>query len=141
MVHFRFNVQYMVDDDAEDEKALKASVHEIRRLRQRSEENNEGKEDNEDDEDDDSDDVEQAHIMNDPVYSMGERVHEVKKAIKWITEMQNTNRRVEEKFRQIAETTNSRVFMWAFVQLALLLLTGWWQMRSLKSFFIAKKIA
>uniref|UniRef100_A0A8W8IHB5 GOLD domain-containing protein n=1 Tax=Magallana gigas TaxID=29159 RepID=A0A8W8IHB5_MAGGI len=46
----------------------------------------------------------------------------------------------EERFRQTSESTNQRVLWWSIAQTAILLITGFWQMRHLKSFFEAKKL-
>uniref|UniRef100_A0A3Q2P215 GOLD domain-containing protein n=1 Tax=Fundulus heteroclitus TaxID=8078 RepID=A0A3Q2P215_FUNHE len=46
----------------------------------------------------------------------------------------------EELFRQISEETNSKVLWWAVVQTFTLLSVGFWQMKRLKDFFIAKKL-
>lgn len=46
----------------------------------------------------------------------------------------------EDKFRQISEVTNSKVLWWAVVQTTILLSVGFWQMKRLKDFFIAKKL-
>lgn len=46
----------------------------------------------------------------------------------------------EEEFRQVSEDTNSKVLWWAVVQTSILLSVGFWQMKRLKDFFIAKKL-
>ncbi|GAM29046.1 hypothetical protein SAMD00019534_122220, partial [Acytostelium subglobosum LB1] len=46
----------------------------------------------------------------------------------------------EMTFRNTSESTNNRVTWWAVLQLVVLVLTGLWQMRHLKSFFRAKKL-
>lgn len=46
----------------------------------------------------------------------------------------------EEVFRHISENTNSKVLWWAVVQTSVLLSVGFWQMKRLKDFFIAKKL-
>uniref|UniRef100_A0A3B4ASZ7 GOLD domain-containing protein n=1 Tax=Periophthalmus magnuspinnatus TaxID=409849 RepID=A0A3B4ASZ7_9GOBI len=46
----------------------------------------------------------------------------------------------EETFRQISEDTNGKVLWWAVVQTSILLAVGFWQMKKLKDFFIAKKL-
>lgn len=46
----------------------------------------------------------------------------------------------EEVFRQISENTNTKVLWWAVVQTCILLSVGFWQMKRLKDFFIAKKL-
>ena len=46
----------------------------------------------------------------------------------------------EERFRQTSESTNQRVLWWAIAQTCILLITGFWQMKHLKSFFEAKKL-
>ncbi|KAH0622990.1 hypothetical protein JD844_030875 [Phrynosoma platyrhinos] len=46
----------------------------------------------------------------------------------------------EERFRMTSESTNQRVLWWSIAQTVILILTGIWQMRHLKSFFEAKKL-
>ncbi|MGH0127826.1 UNVERIFIED_CONTAM: hypothetical protein FKN15_052460 [Acipenser sinensis] len=46
----------------------------------------------------------------------------------------------EERFRMTSESTNQRVLWWSITQTVILLITGIWQMRHLKSFFEAKKL-
>ncbi|XP_041846027.1 transmembrane emp24 domain-containing protein 11 [Melanotaenia boesemani] len=58
----------------------------------------------------------------------------------YITRQQEYQREKEEVFRQISEETNSKVLWWAVVQTFLLLSVGFWQMKRLKDFFIAKKL-
>ncbi|KAM4585983.1 transmembrane emp24 domain-containing protein 11 [Fundulus diaphanus] len=57
-----------------------------------------------------------------------------------ITRLQEYHREKEELFRQISEETNSKVLWWAVVQTFTLLSVGFWQMKRLKDFFIAKKL-
>uniref|UniRef100_A0A665VZH8 Transmembrane emp24 domain-containing protein 11-like n=1 Tax=Echeneis naucrates TaxID=173247 RepID=A0A665VZH8_ECHNA len=58
----------------------------------------------------------------------------------YITRQQEYQREKEEVFRQISEDTNSKVLWWAVVQTLTLLSVGFWQMKRLKDFFIAKKL-
>ncbi|XP_056147551.1 transmembrane emp24 domain-containing protein 11 isoform X2 [Lampris incognitus] len=58
----------------------------------------------------------------------------------YITRQQEYQREKEEMFRQISEDTNSNVLWWAVVQTSILLSVGFWQMKRLKDFFIAKKL-
>ncbi|XP_061691260.1 transmembrane emp24 domain-containing protein 11 [Syngnathoides biaculeatus] len=58
----------------------------------------------------------------------------------YITKQQDYQREKEETFRQISEETNSTVLWWAVVQTFLLISVGFWQMKRLKDFFIAKKL-
>ncbi|XP_070693263.1 transmembrane emp24 domain-containing protein 11 [Pempheris klunzingeri] len=58
----------------------------------------------------------------------------------YITRQQEYQREKEETFRQISEDTNSKVLWWAVVQTSILLSVGFWQMKRLKDFFIAKKL-
>ncbi|KAM9849805.1 transmembrane emp24 domain-containing protein 11 [Aulostomus maculatus] len=58
----------------------------------------------------------------------------------FITRQQEYQREKEETFRQISEDTNSKVLWWAVVQTSILLSVGFWQMKRLKDFFIAKKL-
>lgn len=50
------------------------------------------------------------------------------------------NQEKEEVFRQISEETNAKVLWWAVVQTCVLLSVGFWQMKQLKDFFVAKKL-
>ncbi|XP_044061817.1 transmembrane emp24 domain-containing protein 11 [Siniperca chuatsi] len=58
----------------------------------------------------------------------------------YITRQQEYQREKEEAFRQISEDTNGKVLWWAVVQTSILLSVGFWQMKRLKDFFIAKKL-
>ncbi|KAM7417261.1 hypothetical protein PAMA_017081 [Pampus argenteus] len=58
----------------------------------------------------------------------------------YIMRQQEYQREKEETFRQISEDTNSKVLWWAVVQTSILLSVGFWQMKRLKDFFIAKKL-
>lgn len=46
----------------------------------------------------------------------------------------------EERFRMTSESTNQRVLWWSIAQTLILIVTGIWQMKHLKSFFEAKKL-
>ncbi|XP_010741242.1 transmembrane emp24 domain-containing protein 11 isoform X1 [Larimichthys crocea] len=58
----------------------------------------------------------------------------------YITRQQEYQREKEEVFRQISENTNGKVLWWAVVQTSILLSVGFWQMKRLKDFFVAKKL-
>nr|XP_057920312.1 transmembrane emp24 domain-containing protein 11 [Doryrhamphus excisus] len=58
----------------------------------------------------------------------------------YIAKQQDYQMEKEEMFRQISEDTNSKVLWWAVVQIFILLSVGFWQMKRLKDFFIAKKL-
>jgi len=47
----------------------------------------------------------------------------------------------EEAFRNTSESTNSRVMWWSIGQTIVLLLSGFWQINRLKTFFKQKKLA
>ncbi|XP_039252863.2 transmembrane emp24 domain-containing protein eca-like [Styela clava] len=98
--------------------------------------------DDDDGDDDDENDEDDDEITNggNKLISLQKRIRAVMESVEFITQTQNLYRRAEMKFRDRAETINSRVLIWACVQLAVLLSTGWYQMRSLKAFFIAKKL-
>ncbi|CAK9296028.1 unnamed protein product [Gordionus sp. m RMFG-2023] len=57
-----------------------------------------------------------------------------------IAKEQNYQRVREEKFRKTSESTNQRVLWWSISQIFVLVITGVWQMKHLKSFFEAKKL-
>ncbi|XP_074505358.1 transmembrane emp24 domain-containing protein 11 [Sebastes fasciatus] len=58
----------------------------------------------------------------------------------FIIRQQEYQRDKEEVFRDISESANSKVLWWAVVQTSVLLSVGFWQMKRLKDFFIAKKL-
>lgn len=68
------------------------------------------------------------------------RMRQLLEQVEQITKEQNYQRYREERFRQTSESTNQRVLWWSVAQTCILLLTGFWQMRHLKSFFEAKKL-
>ncbi|NXX77195.1 TMD11 protein, partial [Urocolius indicus] len=57
-----------------------------------------------------------------------------------ISKEQNYEREREEKFRKASEETNSNILWWAVVQTLILISVGIWQIKSLRDFFIAKKL-
>ncbi|XP_039579826.1 transmembrane emp24 domain-containing protein 11-like isoform X2 [Passer montanus] len=50
------------------------------------------------------------------------------------------NEEREEKFRKTSEETNSNILWWAIVQTLILISVGIWQIKSLRDFFISKKL-
>ncbi|XP_069576152.1 transmembrane emp24 domain-containing protein 11 [Brachyistius frenatus] len=58
----------------------------------------------------------------------------------YIGRQQEYQREKEEAFRGISEDTNGKVLWWAVVQTSILLTVGFWQMKRLKDFFVAKKL-
>ncbi|XP_076460371.1 transmembrane emp24 domain-containing protein 9-like isoform X2 [Babylonia areolata] len=68
------------------------------------------------------------------------RIRQLLDQVEQITKEQNYQRFREERFRQTSESTNQRVLWWSIAQTLILLLTGFWQMQHLKSFFQAKKL-
>lgn len=68
------------------------------------------------------------------------RIRQLLDQVEQISKEQNYQRYREERFRQTSESTNSRVFWWSFIQTAILLIMGTWQMKHLKGFFEAKKL-
>ncbi|XP_041368114.1 transmembrane emp24 domain-containing protein eca-like isoform X1 [Gigantopelta aegis] len=68
------------------------------------------------------------------------RVRQLLDQVEQITKEQNYQRYREERFRSTSESTNQRVLWWSIAQTVILLITGFWQMRHLKSFFEAKKL-
>jgi len=68
------------------------------------------------------------------------RVRQLLDQVEQISKEQNYQRYREERFRETSESTNQRVLYWALAQTVILVITGLWQMRHLKSFFEAKKL-
>nr|KAF6419572.1 transmembrane p24 trafficking protein 4 [Rousettus aegyptiacus] len=66
-------------------------------------------------------------------HTPGDQVEQIQKE-------QDYQRYREERFRLTSESTNQRVLWWSIAQTVILILTGIWQMRHLKSFFEAKKL-
>ncbi|KAI0211856.1 Transmembrane emp24 domain-containing protein eca [Lamellibrachia satsuma] len=72
--------------------------------------------------------------------SLETRVRQLVNQVIQMKREQDYQRYREERFRQTSESTNQRVLWWAIAQTVILLSTGFWQMRHLKSFFEAKKL-
>ncbi|XP_051832401.1 transmembrane emp24 domain-containing protein 4 [Antechinus flavipes] len=68
------------------------------------------------------------------------RARQLLDQVEQIQKEQNYQRYREERFRMTSESTNQRVLWWSIAQTVILILTGIWQMRHLKSFFEAKKL-
>uniref|UniRef100_A0A8C3MSP8 Uncharacterized protein n=2 Tax=Passeriformes TaxID=9126 RepID=A0A8C3MSP8_GEOPR len=68
------------------------------------------------------------------------RARQLLDQVEQIQKEQNYQRYREERFRMTSESTNQRVLWWSIAQTVILILTGLWQMRHLKSFFEAKKL-
>jgi uncharacterized membrane protein len=68
------------------------------------------------------------------------RVRQLLDQVEQISKEQNYQRYREERFRETSESTNQRVLWWAIAQTVILIVTGLWQMKHLKSFFEAKKL-
>ncbi|GAB1607887.1 transmembrane emp24 domain-containing protein eca-like isoform X1 [Argonauta hians] len=68
------------------------------------------------------------------------RIRQLLDQVDQVTKEQNYQRFREERFRMTSESTNQRVLWWSIAQTIILIITGFWQMRHLKSFFEAKKL-
>uniref|UniRef100_A0A4W6BY93 Transmembrane p24 trafficking protein 4 n=1 Tax=Lates calcarifer TaxID=8187 RepID=A0A4W6BY93_LATCA len=68
------------------------------------------------------------------------RVRQLLDQVEQIQKEQNYQRYREERFRMTSESTNQRVLWWSIAQTLILIVTGIWQMKHLKSFFEAKKL-
>ncbi|OXB56861.1 hypothetical protein ASZ78_006986 [Callipepla squamata] len=87
------------------------------------------------------------HFLDEAVVQAKDKVNEVNVRIEHLLEQihhiskeQNYEREREEKFRKTSEQTNSNILWWAVVQTLILVSIGIWQIKSLKDFFIAKKL-
>ncbi|XP_027592423.1 transmembrane emp24 domain-containing protein 11-like [Pipra filicauda] len=74
--------------------------------------------------------VDEVHIR---LEHLIEQIHHVSKE-------QDYEREREEKFRKTSEETNSNILWWAILQTLILVSVGIWQIKSLRDFFIAKKL-
>ncbi|CAB1330261.1 unnamed protein product [Coregonus sp. 'balchen'] len=68
------------------------------------------------------------------------RARQLLDQVEQIQKEQNYQQYREERFRMTSESTNQRVLWWSIAQTLILLTTGIWQMKHLKSFFEAKKL-
>ncbi|NXA31317.1 TMD11 protein, partial [Eudromia elegans] len=87
------------------------------------------------------------HFLDEAVAQAKDKVNDVSfnlehllEQIQHISKEQNYGREREENFRKTSEQTNSNILWWAIVQTLILIAVGIWQMKSLKDFFIAKKL-
>eukprot|EP01137_Pigoraptor_chileana_P005085 Opistho-2@2775 len=68
------------------------------------------------------------------------RIRQLIDQSKMIQKEQAYQRAREARFRETSESTNARVLWWSIVQTAILVVTGYWQIRHLRGFFEAKKL-
>ncbi|NWS14288.1 TMD11 protein, partial [Pachyramphus minor] len=87
------------------------------------------------------------HFFDESAVQAKEKVDEVNvrlehliEQIQHVSKEQDYEREREEKFRKISEETNSNILWWAIVQTLILMSVGIWQIKSLRDFFIAKKL-
>ncbi|NXU54788.1 TMD11 protein, partial [Turnix velox] len=87
------------------------------------------------------------HILDESVVQAKDKVDEVHDRLEHLIEQithvskeQSYEREREEKFRKTSEETNSNILWWAIVQTLILISIGIWQIKSLRDFFISKKL-
>ncbi|EUB59468.1 Transmembrane emp24 domain-containing protein 4 [Echinococcus granulosus] len=87
------------------------------------------------------------HALNFKEIASKEELNEIELHIRQLLEQvatlakdQDFQRAREEYFRRLSESINNRVTWWSVAQVLLLFLTGFFQMRNLRSFFLAKKL-
>ncbi|NXR57087.1 TMD11 protein, partial [Hippolais icterina] len=83
---------------------------------------------------------ESAIQAKDKVNEVNVRLEHLIEQIHHVTREQDYEREREEKFRKTSEETNSNILWWAIVQTLILISVGIWQIKSLRDFFIAKKL-
>ncbi|NWR85739.1 TMD11 protein, partial [Furnarius figulus] len=87
------------------------------------------------------------HFFDESAVQAKEKVDEVNvrlehliEQIQHVSKEQDYEREREEKFRKTSEETNSNILWWAIAQTLILICVGIWQIKSLRDFFIAKKL-
>ncbi|KFU91587.1 Transmembrane emp24 domain-containing protein 11, partial [Chaetura pelagica] len=87
------------------------------------------------------------HFFDESAVQAKDKVNEVKlrlehliEQVYHVTKEQNYEREREEKFRKTSEETNSNILWWAIAQTLILIFIGIWQIKSLRDFFISKKL-
>ncbi|XP_062469480.1 transmembrane emp24 domain-containing protein 11-like [Pezoporus occidentalis] len=87
------------------------------------------------------------HFLDESVVQAKDKVNELNiilehliEEINHVSKEQNYEREREEKFRKTSEGTNSNIVWWAIVQTLILISIGIWQIKSLRDFFISKKL-
>ncbi|NXF03290.1 TMD11 protein, partial [Smithornis capensis] len=87
------------------------------------------------------------HFLDDSAAHAKDKVDEVSVRLEHLIEQihhvskeQDYEREREEKFRKTSEETNSNILWWAIAQTLILISVGIWQIKSLRDFFIAKKL-
>ncbi|ODV62317.1 emp24/gp25L/p24 family protein ASCRUDRAFT_32494 [Ascoidea rubescens DSM 1968] len=76
----------------------------------------------------------------DDVNWLTSRIHDLNGKVEEIQREQQLIREREALFRDQSESTNSRVVKWSIIQLAVLIIVGYFQLKHLKSFFVKQKI-
>ncbi|NXN77902.1 TMD11 protein, partial [Bombycilla garrulus] len=83
---------------------------------------------------------ESAIQAKDKVNEVTDRLENLIEQINHVMKEQDYEREREEKFRKTSEATNGNILWWAIVQTLILISVGIWQIKSLRDFFIAKKL-
>ncbi|NXM97219.1 TMD11 protein, partial [Sylvia borin] len=83
---------------------------------------------------------ESAIQAKDKVEEVNVRLEHLIEQIHHVTREQDYEREREEKFRKTSEETNSNILWWAIAQTLILISIGIWQVKSLRDFFISKKL-
>ncbi|KAI9363980.1 emp24/gp25L/p24 family/GOLD-domain-containing protein [Zopfochytrium polystomum] len=71
---------------------------------------------------------------------LAQTVRDIKERAIAILKEQQYQRAREAEFRDTSEATNSKVVQWTIIQVIVLVITGLWQVRHLKQFFVSKKL-
>lgn len=86
-------------------------------------------------------------ISHDVFSGKTEAVKDVATRVKDLTERahaivreQRYQKTLEAKFRDTSEATNTKVVHWTIIQVVVLVITGLWQIRHLRQFFVTKKL-
>uniref|UniRef100_A0A8D0GSG5 GOLD domain-containing protein n=1 Tax=Sphenodon punctatus TaxID=8508 RepID=A0A8D0GSG5_SPHPU len=87
------------------------------------------------------------HFLDEAIAQAKDKVNEINirlghqiEQILHIAKEQSYHREREEHFRMTSEETNINILWWALTQTLILISVGVWQIKSLKDFFIAKKL-
>ncbi|CAO3635951.1 unnamed protein product [Cunninghamella blakesleeana] len=80
------------------------------------------------------------HDHKETLHDLARKIHELNERVQDILREQQFQKEREAEFRDLSESTNSRIVWWTVLQIIVLGVVCVWQMRHFKSFFVAKKL-
>ncbi|EGF77581.1 hypothetical protein BATDEDRAFT_91381 [Batrachochytrium dendrobatidis JAM81] len=89
---------------------------------------------------DNSEEADHTEVKKTSYYELKNRIRELTSNVQYIRSEMKHQREREAEFRDSSELANSSAVRWTIVQMVVLGVTGVWQLRHLRQFFLTKKL-